>query len=217
LINYTGSGVFTAQSDGNGGTLVFDPPASSPSAVITMPSFAFVGGETSLPHFDGAAPNFDFVVDPPSSVTADQHLDRLRDPFVDSKPIASTAWHFAPDQAKSNLPPSSQAWMQSHEGTPGSLSNSASHEIARMWGPGGSDNFQFKPELGASNSDRFAEYADSISLKHSTIGENADLQAFAHPAHLDALTDPSHHESTDSSASPHLTNTDHFSSYHLLA
>lgn len=86
-----------------------------------------------------------------------------------------------------------------------------------MWGHGGNDNFQLKPELGASNSDGFAELADSISLKHSAIGKSADFQAIAHPAHWDVLTDPSHHESAVSSASPHLTNSDHFSSYHLWA
>ena len=216
LMNYTGSGVFTAQSDGNGGTLVFDPPASSPSAVITTPSFAFLGGEASQPHFDGAAPNFDFAVDPPGSVTADQHLDRLRDPFVDSKSIGLTEWHFATDQAKSNLPPSSQALTQSHEGTilTGGLSNSAFQEIAR----GYSDTFHFKPEPGAGNSDRFTEFADGISSHHSAIGGNTDFQAIAHPVHnWDVLTDPSHHESAVSSASPHLPNTDHFSSYHLWA
>ncbi|MGB6398816.1 MAG: hypothetical protein WBF73_24525, partial [Bradyrhizobium sp.] len=218
LINYTGSGVFTAQSDGNGGTLVFDPPASSPLAVITTPSFAFLGGEASQ-HVDGAGPlsSSHFVVDPPGGVTADQDLDRPRDPIVDSKPIGLTEWHFAADQAKSNLPPSSQALTQSHEGTTGSLGNGAFQEIGRMWGHGGNDNFQLKPELGASNSDGFAELADSISLKHSAIGKSADFQAIAHPAHWDVLTDPSHHESAVSSASPHLTNSDHFSSYHLWA
>lgn len=210
LINYTGSGAFTVQSDGNGGSLVFDPP--SQSGAVDNPSFVSVGGEPSLPHFDGAASNFNFVSGSPAKATVDQNLDRLSDSQVGFKPFALTDWHLAIDQAKSDLAPGSTL---PHEGTTGSFGNSAAEEVAWTWEHDGTDNFQVKPELGASNSNGFAEFADSFSLKHATSVENADFQAVARPMIFDIITEASHAESVISIASSHPTPHDHFSSCHL--
>jgi hypothetical protein len=222
LINYTGSGVFTVQSDGNGGTLVFDPPASSPSSAITAGSFAFFGGQVSPHHFEGfePLPNFGFFHDPPGSITADRDLEHPRDSLVDSKADSLTQLQFSIDQTKSNLPPTSQGLTQSREGTipSDSLSTTTFQENTRMWGHGGGDTFRFKPELGA-NPDKFPEFADAIGLEHSATGRGADLQApVQHPMHnLDVFTYVGHHESPILTAPPNPANTDHFSSYHLWA
>jgi hypothetical protein len=222
LISYTGSGAFTVQNDGNGGTLVFDPPVSPTSSAIAAGSFAFLCGQAAPHHFDGLEPlpHFRFFHGPLDGITANRDLEHPRDSLFDSKADDLTNWHFSVDQNKSNLPPTSQALTHSLQGNipTDSLGGSTPRENTGIWDHGSGDSFRFKPGLGASNPDRFPEFADAIGSEHAAIGRNADLQALVHSIHnLDVFTEAGHHENPISSVSSNPANIDHVSSYHLWA
>jgi hypothetical protein len=213
LVNYTGPGIFTAQDDGHGGTLVFDPPAPMAAVRIEAPPVVspFVE-ESSLD--SGYRSNIEHA----ANVTADHlighFLNSATDPVTNSKATDLREGQFASDQT-SESPPSlvlTQSCMNAL--SIGQSGNTSTQDIARMWDGAGSDTFAFKPEMGAIIRNDFSDYLpDKIELEQSANLKFAEFHAIMQSA--PAGNDTHGDSIATASVPPSPLHGDHFVFYHL--
>ncbi len=193
LVNYTGSGTFTTQSDGAAGTLVFDPPAAAVATDLAAPGVVSTDAQLSPAGVDGnvtfAAGNADGVA--AASFTPDNsgagYIGNFSvDPVVNSNGQQSVGWHFALDAAQSDQIVPSHVLSQSYQVTlsDGEQVKPVTQEVTILTGGAGSDTFDFKPGMGAAIVTNFsAQAADKIDLQQSAIANFAQLQAAMQPVH----------------------------------
>ena len=181
LVNYTGAGTFTAQDDGHGGTLVFDPPAPATLPEFKAASVVFEGAEASSADIDGNGPlaGPHSTVEPLGSFGVDQDMNHFRNFLADASNNSNASdlkeWHFLADQAQSTPTPLPQG-SQLYEHTPliAHVNDTATQEVARMWGGAGGDTMAFKPEIGPNNLGNLPEHVDDrIDLEWSAIAKFA--------------------------------------------
>jgi hypothetical protein len=193
LVNYTGAGSFTTQSDGSGGTLVFDPPAAAATTDLTAPEVVSTDAQLSPSGVNGnvafAAASAYGVAS--ASFTADNggvgYIGNFSvDPVVNSNGQQSVGWHFALDAAPSDQIVPSQVLSQSYQValSDGGQAKTVTQEVTILTGGAGSDTFDFKPGMGAAVVTNFSEQAaDKIDLQQSAIANFAQLQAAMQPVH----------------------------------
>ncbi len=226
LVNYTGAGTFTAQDDGHGGTLVFDPPAPMALPEPKTAPVVFPDVEASSAGLDGTGPlaGPHPTVKPFGSFDVAQDINHFRNFLADSSNNSNASdfkeWHFLADQAQAT-PTSLPQGSQLYEHTPliAHVNDTATQEDARMWG--GGDTMVFKPEVGTNNLGNFPEHVDDkISLEWSAIAKFAEIctvmQSVANGT--DTFASPGHGDSAlVASASPSLPqpHADNFVFYHL--
>ena len=224
LVNYNGTGLFTAQADGNGGTLVFDPPAPAGLPTFTAASVVFGGAEASSAETNG--PLAGLHVEPLGSFDIDQDINHFRNFLTDASNNSNGSglkeWHFLADQAQSAPTPLPQG-SQLYEHTPliAHVNDTAMQEVARMWGGAGGDNMAFKPEMDPNNLGNFPEHVDDkFGLEGSAIAKFADIRAIFQSAAngTDTFAGAGHGDSAlvasdpPSQPQPHA---DNFVFYHL--
>jgi hypothetical protein len=193
LVNYTGTGTFTAESDGAGGTLVFDPPPTAVASGAAAPGAVSVDAQVSSSGVNGtvtfAVAGADVV--PSASVSAEQggagYVGNFSiDPVVNASGQQTVGWHFALGAAQSDQIMPSQVLSQSYEVAllDGHGAKSATQEVTIMTGGAGADTFHFKPGMGDAVVTNFSALAaDKIDLQQSTVADFAQLQAAIQPVH----------------------------------
>jgi hypothetical protein len=173
-------------SDGNGGTLITDPPTNASATAEGVISLAGVGpadtyNESVTPHGSGYIGTFGL------------------DPVSESSGSASVEWHFDLGNDQINFAPG-QTVTQSYEISVTDAQNSAAsvdQTVSVSIGGPGNDNFVFQPGIGADTIVNFNPQADTIELNHfanvQTINELASL--ITTDAHVDAVIDLGHNDS----------------------
>ncbi len=210
LVNYTGTGIFTAQDDGHGGTLVFDPPATTPLPELHTVSSELESSSAGVTPI----PNTHPTVEPLGGF--DLEDGRSKSSLIDSTVRANASdegWHFKTEQAHPT--PFPQASMQPHDHTLsiGRNDNANAEGVAGMRFGAGGDTMAFKPEL-----DRNAfpgHFDEKIGLEWSAFAKFADVHAIAQAVTngTNAFAGTEHSDSAPpSSALPHA---DHFVFFHL--
>jgi hypothetical protein len=204
LINYTGAGIFSAQDDGHGGTLVFDPPAPTGAPAIKVLPTISTDAQVSKSGVDGtvtfAGAHSDVV--PSASFAADHGgagsvVNFTIESVTQFNGGDMVEWHFNFHQTQSSQPMPSQVVSPPFkiELSDGQSNNVATHDITLMAGGAGSDNFVFKPGTGATIVTNFSDEAgDKIDLEQTAISNFAELQALMLPKHNgnDTIVDLGH-------------------------
>jgi hypothetical protein len=215
LVNYTGAGIFTAQDDGHGGTLVFDPPAPMPATTIEAPSVVSPFAEES-----SSSGGYRSNIEHSANYTADHRVGHFLNSAIDPVTISEATdlrdWHFAFDQAQTSEPPPALVLTQSRMNalSIGQSDNTSTPDIARMWSGAGSDTFAFKPEMGATIRSNFSDcLPQKIELEQSANAKFAEFHAIMHsvPAGNDTHGDGIE----TASVSPSQLHGDNFVFYHL--
>jgi hypothetical protein len=186
LVNYSAAGIFFVQNDGQGGTLVFDPPDAAVSPTIEPPvivssraeaSSTVIGGSVSLasePHEESSS---SFASDTggignAGNVSADLvsnsgNLAKGQLAFEHSPPLSQ--------------PAASQDLSQSHQLNlvVTQSSHAATQDVSL---PGGADTFEFKLGMGVARPAYISEHAiGNVDLEHAAIANLAELQALTSP------------------------------------
>jgi hypothetical protein len=173
-------------ADGNGGTLITEPPTKASATAEGVISLADVGpadayNESVTPHGSGYAGTFS--VDPVSA----------------SNGSGSVGWQFDLGNDRINLAPG-QTVTQSYEVAvtdPQNAAVNSNQTVSVSIGGPGNDNFVFQPGIGADTIINFNPQADTIELDHfanvQTIQELASL--ITTDAHGDAVIGLGHNDS----------------------
>ncbi|MGD1212983.1 MAG: hypothetical protein ABR973_16735 [Candidatus Acidiferrales bacterium] len=173
-------------SDGNGGTLITDPPTNASATAEGVISLAGVGSadtynESVTPHGSGYIGTF------------------ALDPVTESNGNISVGWQFDLGNDQFNFAPG-QTTTQSYEISVTNAQNSAvnvDQTVSVSIGGPGNDNFVFQPGIGADTIVNFNPQVDTIELDHfaniQTIQELASL--ITTDSHGDAVIDLGHNDS----------------------
>jgi hypothetical protein len=192
-VNYTGSGNFTASSDGNAGTQVVDPPASSlltATAQVSAVSdtFTFADSDTSSTQKASFTPE------------GSNYVGSFSLGLVSESPgSASVEYGFSLGNDQINFAPG-QTVTQSYDVSITDPQNPAANvkqTISVSIGGPGNDNFVFHPGVGADTIVNFNPQADTIELDHfANIQDMQQLASLlAHDAHGDAVIELGHSDS----------------------
>jgi hypothetical protein len=185
-VNYTGAGSFSVQNDGQGGTLVFDPPATTVASVMVPPATMAIDAEVPLSGINGSDTHAASGLheESLSRFASDSggagHVGKvLVDLVTDLSDLAKGRFAFEPSPA--SQPAASQEFSQSHQLklVDGPFSNIATQGVTQ---PGRGDTFDFKPEMGATAPANISEHAGGKFVQeHATIENFAELQALMSP------------------------------------
>ena len=206
LVNYTGAGSFFVQNDGQGGTLVFDPPATTVgSAPITMTTDAeepvlSISNVTN----GGSGPQAELLSSFESDSVGAGRVEKLPIDRVMHSDSDMAGWHFAFDQARSSSPLSPHQTSWQSEGTElpiNQLGNVVTQQIVPTLSGAAGDFFAFRQETASNLTTPSDQVADKIDID----AKYAELQAIIHssrnehniPDHDGSITlsniPPSHH------------------------
>ena len=203
LVNYTGAGSFFVQNDGQGGTLVFDPPATTMgSAPTTMTTDAEepLANITNVTN-GGSGPHEEELVSTSDSVPAGAgYVGRLAIDHAMHSDSDMAGWHFAFDQARSSSPLSPQQTSWQSQGTElpiNQLGNVVTQQIVPTLRGAADDFFAFRQETASNLTTPSDQVADKIDID----AKYAELQAIIHssrnehniPDHGGSNISPSHH------------------------
>jgi T5SS/PEP-CTERM-associated repeat protein len=197
------AGTFQFASDGNGGTDIYDPPATASSAGSSVDSSVTTTGNSA----DGATGTITFAdADASSTQTASVTPEGSNyvgtfslEPVTTSNGDASTGWQFDLSNDQINLAPG-QVLTQSYDVNvtdPQNPNLNVNEIVSVSIGGPGNDNFVFHPGIGADTIVNFNPQADTIELDHfaniQTIQELASL--ITTDSHGDAVIELGHNDS----------------------
>jgi hypothetical protein len=182
LVNYTGAGIFFAQNDGQGGTLVFDPPDAAVSSSIELPAFVPTRAEAA---FTGFASGVSLTSESQSSSSLAS--DRAGNVENASANLDYNLSHLASGQMAPERfptlgqPATPQGLPQAQQlNLPGTQSSHVATQEASLLGAG--DTFQFKLTMGAATQARILDHAVSnVDLEHAVGANLTALQALISP------------------------------------
>ena len=186
LINYTGAGSFSVQNDGQGGTLVFDPPVTTVTSAIASSATMETGADVQVPLLLGvkgsgadadSRPYREFSSSVESDFGDSGHVGKLSADLVTNlNGLARQQFSF--EHASSGQTVASQNLLElKHAG--GLSSNTATQQVTLL-GPG--DTFEFKPGMGTANPAHIPDYAGGkVGMEHAVIANFAELQALMPP------------------------------------
>ena len=178
-------GTLNLASDGNGGTLITDPPAASSANVegaILLPSAgpAATYSETVSPEGSGCIGSFSL------------------DPVIESNGSASAGWNFNFDNDQFNLAPG-QTETQSYRVTVADSQDPAidmNQTVSISIGGPGNDHFVFQPGIGRDTIVNFNPQADTIEINHFANIQNVQqLASLITDTHGDAVIELGHGDS----------------------
>ena len=182
LVNYTGAGSFFVQNDGQGGTLVFDPPATT---VGSAPTTMTTDAEEPLANITnvtngGSGPHEEELVSTSDSAPAGAgYVGRLAIDHAMHSDSDMAGWHFAFDQARSSSPLSPQQTSWQSQGTElpiNQLGNVVTQQIVPTLRGAADDFFAFRQETASNLTTPSDQVADKIDID----AKYAELQAIIH-------------------------------------
>jgi hypothetical protein len=180
------SGTLNVGSDGSGGTLITDPPATVPATAEG--AIAFGGGSPTDTYSE--------------SVTAEgaNYIGSLSvQPVSESNGSGSVGWTFDLGNDQINLAPG-QTLTQSYDVAVTDAQNpamSVNQTVSVSIGGPGNDNFVFAPGVGADTIVNFNPTADTIELDNFANVQNVQQLAslITTDAHGDAVIELGHNDS----------------------
>jgi len=197
LAGFTGTLDFN--SDGDGGTLITDPPTADPSSLASGPtveSYATASGAAGTITF----PNIGSSDKPIATLTADSADDGGQfglGSLTENNGAASLKFNFNEDQV--HLAPG-QTSTQSYDvvlADPQNPAATQSQSVSVTVGGSGNDNFVFAPGIGADTLLNFNPQHDTIELDHfANVQTVQELQSLiTTDIHNDAVIDLGNHDS----------------------
>jgi hypothetical protein len=187
---------FAFTTDGNGGTLVYDPPTSvGEPSVLSSATADGASGSISFADSDTASAISASVTPDGTNYTGDFTLDQP----TENNGIVSVGFEFMNNDGQVNLA-SGETLTQSYNVTVADAQNPAANQsqtVSVSIGGPGNDNFVFAPGIGADTVINFNPQQDTIELDHFSNAQTVqELQALiSTDAHGDAVINLGHNDS----------------------
>jgi len=183
LVNYSGAGIFFVQSDGQGGTLVFDPPdptvapAIEPLAIVTTQAELSLSGVNGSDTRGPPGPNDEPMSNFSSAFRGTGQIENVSSDIIsDVNHLAN--WQFAFEEAPPNQPHLPDRSPSNHLGLLDGQSGNAALQAVSLPGGAVPDTFEFKIEMRTASPTN----VDNFDLQHTVVENFAELH----------LTPPNH-------------------------